>query len=120
MAPAPESPLSRLLRGEQLRRAAVNSGWLMTDRLLRMVLGLFVVVLVARHLGPSDYGVLTYADAGGGSHKIANHQTVEIGERFQRQFGQILALDVAVERAPTSCATTCTTGWKPTTAWPRC
>ena len=46
-----------------MRRAAVNSGWLMTDRLLRMVLGLFVVVLVARHLGPSDYGVLTYAGA---------------------------------------------------------
>ena len=63
MAQATESLLRRLLRGEQLRRAAANFGWLMTDRLLRMGVGLFVVVLVARHLGPSDYGVLAYAGA---------------------------------------------------------
>lgn len=55
--------MQRLLRGEQVRRAVANWGWLMADRLLRMGIGLFVVVLVARHLGPADYGALTYAGA---------------------------------------------------------
>ena len=63
MATPRESLLRRLLGGEQLRRAVANSGWLMADRLLRMGIGLFVVVLVARHLGPADYGVLAYAGA---------------------------------------------------------
>lgn len=63
MAAVPESPLRRLLRGAQLRGAAANFGWLLADRVLRLGLGLFVMVLVARHLGPSDYGVLAYAGA---------------------------------------------------------
>jgi len=39
----------------------VNTGWLMADRLLRMVVGLLVGAWVARYLGPEQYGELAYA-----------------------------------------------------------
>jgi len=38
-----------------------NTGWLMLDKVLRMFLGLFVGVWVARYLGPANYGVLSFA-----------------------------------------------------------
>jgi O-antigen/teichoic acid export membrane protein len=38
-----------------------NTGWLLLDKVLRLTLGLFVGVLVARYLGPDDFGVLNYA-----------------------------------------------------------
>jgi PST family polysaccharide transporter len=42
-----------------LRRVVANSGWLVAERAVRMAAGLVVTVWVARHLGPSDYGVLS-------------------------------------------------------------
>lgn len=44
-----------------LLEAIGNTGWLFADRLLRMGVGLFVGVWIARYLGPSQYGVLNYA-----------------------------------------------------------
>jgi len=38
-----------------------NSIWLISDRLIRMGLGLLVGVLVARYLGPEGYGQLSFA-----------------------------------------------------------
>jgi O-antigen/teichoic acid export membrane protein len=38
-----------------------NTGWLMTDKLLRIVVGLLVGAWVARYLGPEQYGELAYA-----------------------------------------------------------
>ncbi len=38
-----------------------NSIWLISDRLIRMGLGLLVGVLVARYLGPDGYGQLSFA-----------------------------------------------------------
>jgi len=38
-----------------------NSGWLIFDKLIRMVLGLAVGSWVARYLGPARYGELAYA-----------------------------------------------------------
>lgn len=40
---------------------AANLGWLVLDKGLRLVVGLFVGTWVARYLGPADFGVLSFA-----------------------------------------------------------
>ncbi|WP_294957369.1 flippase, partial [Sulfurovum sp.] len=40
---------------------AKNTSWLFGEKILRMVVGLFVGVWVARYLGPDKYGLLSYA-----------------------------------------------------------
>lgn len=42
---------------------AKNSAWLLLDKFIRLGLGLTVGVLIARHFGPHDYGILSYAIA---------------------------------------------------------
>jgi PST family polysaccharide transporter len=44
-----------------LRKVLGNTSWLMADRLLRMGVGLFVSVWVARYLGPARFGGLNFA-----------------------------------------------------------
>lgn len=39
----------------------VNFGWLISDRLLRLAIGLVVSILIARYLGPARYGLYSYA-----------------------------------------------------------
>ncbi|KAF7597937.1 MAG: hypothetical protein CGU29_15990 [Candidatus Dactylopiibacterium carminicum] len=46
-----------------LRSLLVNAGWLMADRLLRVLLGVFIGAWVARYLGPENYGELAYVVA---------------------------------------------------------
>lgn len=43
-----------------VERMAAASGWLLTDRILRLGLGFAVGIFVARHYGPSDWGALNY------------------------------------------------------------
>lgn len=38
-----------------------NIGWLFSGRAFRLVIGFFVSIIVARHLGPSRLGILSYA-----------------------------------------------------------
>lgn len=45
------------------RRVSVNASWLLADRVIRMGVGVVVGVLIARHLGVSDFGLLNYATA---------------------------------------------------------
>jgi PST family polysaccharide transporter len=40
-----------------------NSGWLFTDKILRLGVGLFVGVWIARYLGPEQYGLWNFATA---------------------------------------------------------
>ena len=40
-----------------------NTSWLFGEKILRMVIGLFVGVWVARYLGPDQFGLLSYAGA---------------------------------------------------------
>jgi O-antigen/teichoic acid export membrane protein len=40
-----------------------NSGWLLFDKILRMLLGVLVGAWVARYLGPGQYGEISYAVA---------------------------------------------------------
>lgn len=46
-----------------LRAIIANTGWLFADRILRMGVGLFVGVWIARYLGASQYGLFNYAIA---------------------------------------------------------
>jgi O-antigen/teichoic acid export membrane protein len=46
-----------------LQKIVSNINWLFFDQVLRMGVGLFVGVWVARYLGPSDYGLLNFAMA---------------------------------------------------------
>jgi PST family polysaccharide transporter len=58
--------LLRLLQvknSHRLRQVIRNTGWLFADRMLRIGVGLFVGVWVARYLGPANYGILNYAIA---------------------------------------------------------
>jgi PST family polysaccharide transporter len=47
--------------GPGLRKIMGNLGWLMVDRVVRMGIGLFVGVWVARYLGPAQFGSLNFA-----------------------------------------------------------
>ncbi len=51
--------LSRRTPG--FRQTLGNAGWLLLDRVVRMGLGLFVGVWVARYLGPSQFGIFSFA-----------------------------------------------------------
>lgn len=46
---------------QEFRKIFFNAQWLMSDQLLRMVIGFIVGVWVARYLGPSDFGLLNFA-----------------------------------------------------------
>ncbi len=59
----PSFILTRLDGRQNLQKALVNVGWLFGDRILRMGVGLFVGVWVARYLGPEQFGLLNYASA---------------------------------------------------------
>ena len=45
----------------QLQAILGNSSWLFADKVLRMGIGVFVSVWVARYLGPERFGLLSYA-----------------------------------------------------------
>lgn len=71
VSPGPEDPLwvkalprfvGRYFEGRaQVISIINNSGWLLLDKLIRLLLGLLVGAWVARYLGPSQYGELAYA-----------------------------------------------------------
>ena len=54
--------IRRRLEGRlTLQMVISNSGWLMFEKILRMAVGLFVNVWIARYLGPEKFGLLNYA-----------------------------------------------------------
>jgi polysaccharide transporter, PST family len=57
------SKLLHLKKSDELYRIFTNTSWLFADRILRMGLGLFVGVWVARYLGVQQFGLLSYATA---------------------------------------------------------
>ena len=40
-----------------------NAGWLISGRVIQMVLSFFISIFTARFLGPGNYGVINYASA---------------------------------------------------------
>ncbi|MGE4170688.1 MAG: flippase [Candidatus Margulisiibacteriota bacterium] len=55
------SILQSYLQRPGIRSSAINSGWLLLDKLTRLVGGLIVGIWVARYLGPNAYGIFGYA-----------------------------------------------------------
>lgn len=41
----------------------INTSWLFSEKILRMVVGLFVGIWVARYLGPEQFGLFSYAQS---------------------------------------------------------
>ncbi len=56
-------PISELLSHPGFKKYFANTSWLFAGRIVQMIVGLFVGVYVARHLGPSQFGLLSYAMA---------------------------------------------------------
>jgi len=55
--------ISKLKTHQGFKKYFANTSWLFMEKLLRIVLGLFVGIWVARYLGPAKYGLLNYAQA---------------------------------------------------------
>lgn len=51
----------RLEGRNNLQNILANTGWLFADRIIRMGVGLFVGVWIARYMGPEQFGVYNYA-----------------------------------------------------------
>ena len=54
-------PIPEFLSHPGFKKYFANTGWLFAGRIVQMVVGLFVGVYVARYLGPSQFGLLSYA-----------------------------------------------------------
>jgi len=63
--PAPDRPpsglVARLRSRRGLMRVLANSGWLMGEQFIRLLVGLVLGIWTARHLGPVEFGLLSYA-----------------------------------------------------------
>lgn len=46
-----------------LNKTVKNAGWLVGGKIVQMIINLFVGLLTARYLGPSNYGIINYAAA---------------------------------------------------------
>jgi O-antigen/teichoic acid export membrane protein len=56
--------VSKRLEGRRnLQNIIGNTGWLFADKIVRLGVGLFVGVWIARYLGPAQYGIFSYAQA---------------------------------------------------------
>ena len=53
----------RLEGRNMLQKVISNTGWLFADKIIRMGVGLFVGVWIARYLGPEQFGIFNYAIA---------------------------------------------------------
>lgn len=44
-------------------KEAINAGWIIGGRIIHIIISFFVGILTARYLGPSNYGIISYARA---------------------------------------------------------
>ncbi|HHH1514398.1 TPA: oligosaccharide flippase family protein, partial [Yersinia enterocolitica] len=51
----------KILLNKPLNKALRNSGWLIFDKIASLTIGLWVGILLAKYLGPSNYGQIVYA-----------------------------------------------------------
>jgi O-antigen/teichoic acid export membrane protein len=52
-----------VISGSTRRLIAINASWLLYDKIIRIAVGLIVTVWIARYLGPSEFGLWSYAIA---------------------------------------------------------
>lgn len=50
-----------LLKNKEFQKYFTNVSWLMTENIIRGVIGVFVLGFIARYLGPEQYGKLSFA-----------------------------------------------------------
>jgi O-antigen/teichoic acid export membrane protein len=55
--------LHSLKKHEGFMRYFKNTSWLFGEKILRMFVGLFVGIWVARYLGPEQFGLFSYAQS---------------------------------------------------------
>ena len=53
----------RIKQSQSLQDILTNTGWLFADKIVRMGIGMFVGIWVARYLGPEQFGILNFAAA---------------------------------------------------------
>jgi len=51
----------QLFQHQGFKKYFVNTSWLFAEKILRMGVGLFVGIWVARYLGPEKFGILNYS-----------------------------------------------------------
>lgn len=56
-----KSSINRLFNNREFKLYAKNTIWMFLEQILRMIAGLFVGIWVARYLGPSQFGIFSYA-----------------------------------------------------------
>ena len=52
-----------LINNPRFRKYFANTSWLLGERIVRMIVSLFVGIYVARYLGPERFGLLSYANS---------------------------------------------------------
>lgn len=53
--------IKKLFSNHSIKKYFFNTSWLLADNILKLILGLFVGIYVARYLGPEQYGVLSFS-----------------------------------------------------------
>ncbi|MGD6991115.1 flippase [Sutcliffiella horikoshii] len=52
---------TKILKNEMASKIIKNSGWLVSDKIFTMLIGLFVTAIIARYFGPETFGQFNYA-----------------------------------------------------------
>lgn len=52
---------NNIIKNEVAIKVIKNSSWLVSDKIFKMIIGVFVTALVARYFGPENYGQFNYA-----------------------------------------------------------
>ena len=55
--------MRNLINSPGFRKYFANTSWLLGERILRMIVSLFVGIYVAKYLGPERFGLLSYANS---------------------------------------------------------
>jgi len=55
--------LNLVAKSQALQKIVISAGWLVAERIFRMVISFFVGIAIARYLGPEQYGQLNYAQS---------------------------------------------------------
>ena len=100
--------VNTILQSATARAATANSGWLLAETVITRVAGLAAAVVMARFLGPTDYGLwgmagavvaLLAGPAGGGLSRVVVKELVRRPQREDRILGTAAALKLGLSLA---------------------
>lgn len=57
------SYIKKLRERDEFKKYFFNTSWLFFEKAIKMLFGVFVIVLLTRYLGPENYGVFSYAQS---------------------------------------------------------